>query len=262
MENIESNDYVGLLSGDSIKVKHPLDQGRVVTLYRVIALKTFRIKKFAITIKKYDSGGWAESINNFDNEPCWVKDNARIFDDAVITNNSIISDFALVFGNAVIDGSRVENYSRVYGNTIINDSLLKDFSEVKDNSKIIGSKLFNGVKIEKNSQIRMCTMKNGSFCTEDAVLNNCELTGAPIVRGTANLTNCKLQNHALVTEGTYKNKLLDRVHDLKMKKIDPDQDPYPSDKYGKGSQIIKNHNASPDPGNFNAMEHFNRLKNS
>jgi len=257
MENIKSNDYLGLLSGDSVKIKHPLDQGKVITLYRVIALKTFRIKKFAITIKEYDTGGWAESIENFTNTPCWIKDSARIFDNAVISNDSIVSDTSLIFGNSVIDGSRVENYSRVYGDALINDSLLKDFSEVKDNSKIISSKLFNGVRVDKNATVKNSTMKDGAYCTENAYLDKCELIDASIARGSAELFNCEMINHAIIKEGDYRNKKMNRTHDLSVRRVQPEDDPYPSETYGKGSQIIQRGSS----GGFNAQSAFNSLKN-
>lgn len=236
---IKSTDYIGILEGDSKKVKHPLDPGRVITLYRIIALKSFRIKKFSITIDKHTTGGWVESLENVCNEPLWINAHARVFDKAVISNDSYIDDFALIFGNAKVNGSRVQNWSRVYGDALVDDSLIKDFSEVRGNCKIISSKLFNGSKVEDNAIVKDSNLKEGAYCCDNCEVENTFMSGASTIRGNSVVRKCNLEEHAVVFEGKKENEKIVRTHDLSQRIVDPSNDPYPEKIYGKGSRIIR-----------------------
>ena len=77
-----------------------------VTLYQIEALKDFS------DIKKGDLGGWIEKESNLSQQgDCWVSCRARVYD------NAIVSDNAWVFGNAQVSGCAwVSGNARVFGN--------------------------------------------------------------------------------------------------------------------------------------------------
>jgi hypothetical protein len=77
-----------------------------ITLYQIEALKDFS------DIKKGDLGGWIEKESNLSQQgDCWVSCRARVYD------NAIVSDNAWVFGNAQVSGCAwVSGNARVFGN--------------------------------------------------------------------------------------------------------------------------------------------------
>ena len=99
------------------------------TLYRIEALKDFDI------VKKGDKGGYVESEENLSQEEdCWVFDNAKVFDSAVVYGNAKVFDKAEVFGHAkVYAKAEVCFNAKVYGNTIVYGKAL-----VCGNTKVYG----------------------------------------------------------------------------------------------------------------------------
>ena len=99
------------------------------TLYRIEALKDFDI------VKKGDKGGYVESEENLSQEEdCWISDNAKVFDSAVVYGNAKVFDNAEVFGNAKVYGkAEVCFNAKVYGNTIVYGKAL-----VCGNAKVYG----------------------------------------------------------------------------------------------------------------------------
>jgi len=93
-----------------------------VTLYQIEALKDFS------DIKKGDLGGWIEKESNLSQQgDCWVSCRARVYD------NAIVSDNAWVFGNAQVSGCAwVSGNARVFGN-----------ARVSDNAWVSGSAIIN-----------------------------------------------------------------------------------------------------------------------
>ena len=99
------------------------------TLYRIEALKDFDI------VKKGDKGGYVESEENLSQEEdCWISNNAKVFDSAVVYGNAKVFDNAEVFGNAKVYGkAEVCFNAKVYGNTIVYGKAL-----VCGNTKVYG----------------------------------------------------------------------------------------------------------------------------
>ena len=93
-----------------------------VTLYQIEALKDFS------DIKKGDLGGWIEKESNLSQQgDCWVSCRARVYD------NAIVSDNAWVFGNAQVSGCAwVSGNARVFGN-----------ARVSGNDWVSGSAIIN-----------------------------------------------------------------------------------------------------------------------
>ena len=80
------------------------------TLHRIKALRDFNY------VKAGDLGGWVESEDNLSQyEKCWLRDNARVCDNAIVYGNAIVCSNAIVCGNArVCDNAIVCNNARIY----------------------------------------------------------------------------------------------------------------------------------------------------
>lgn len=104
-------------------------------LHRIKALKDFG------DVKKGDLGGWIESEKNLSQEgTCWVYDEAKVCDNAVVKMNSKIQGTAMVFDNALVDGnSIVRGKSRIFGNATLNcNAIVIDNVVIRDNAIING----------------------------------------------------------------------------------------------------------------------------
>jgi UDP-3-O-[3-hydroxymyristoyl] glucosamine N-acyltransferase len=147
-----------LIKEDSIEV-----EGR--TLYRIRALKDF-IKNDDDTydVKKGSLGGYVQKEENLSHEGnCWVSDDAKVFDSAVVKDNALVTDVSMVFGNSMVIGSGlVTDKSKVYGFAIIqDDALVMDRAEVYEHAVMeelssIGddAKLYGSAKTDSTSNLR------------------------------------------------------------------------------------------------------------
>jgi hypothetical protein len=109
--NQEAGKKYELVRDESIKVL-----GR--TLYRIRALKTFRV------VGVGELGGYVESERNLSQTgTCWVFGNAKVSGSARIQGNALISLEAHVFGNAQVNGNaRVGGHAQVFDNACIGDN--------------------------------------------------------------------------------------------------------------------------------------------
>ena len=103
-------------------------RGAADVLYRIRALKDFKVF-CEQEIKKGDLGGFVESEKNLSQEGnCWIFDNAQVRDAAVIRDSAQVRDFAVVRGKAIIcsdatiyerakiyDNARIGGMSRIFG---------------------------------------------------------------------------------------------------------------------------------------------------
>lgn len=99
-----------LLTNDSIEFNGH-------TLYRIRALKDFG------DVKKGQLGGYIESRDNlYDFGTCWVYDNAKVFDKAVVTGHAKVYNNAVVYQSAIIRGSaKIKGNAIIYGNAILDE---------------------------------------------------------------------------------------------------------------------------------------------
>ena len=111
-------------------------------MYRIRALKDFS------DIKAGDIGGWVCSENNLSQEgDCWIYneakcldnamiyDNARMFDNAVMCNSSVMCDNATMFDNAeMFDNATMFDNAEMYGNAEMYDNVV-----IRDNAKMYGN---------------------------------------------------------------------------------------------------------------------------
>ena len=116
-----------------MQMKYKLTEESIVflgrTLYRIEALKDFSI------VKKGDKGGYIEKEDNLSQEEdCWISDNAKVFDRAVVYGNAKVFDNAYVCGNAkVYCKAEVCGNAKVYDNAIVYGKAL-----VCGNAKVFG----------------------------------------------------------------------------------------------------------------------------
>lgn len=147
----KENDKYIMLEDDTIEdFKGKLYKNRFITskvkLYRIKALKDFG------NIKKGQLGGYIEKEENlkFDCN-AWVSDNAKVFEDAEVSDEAIVSGNVIVYGESKIyDNAKVSGNVNVYCNSQIYGD-----AEVSGNVHIFGKdvKIYGKVKISGEVKI-------------------------------------------------------------------------------------------------------------
>ena len=117
------------------------------TLHRIRALKDFN------DVKAGDLGGWVESEDNLSQEGnCWVYRNAKVYDDAEVSDNACVWRKAKVYGSAKVYGeadvfmnSQVYENAEVYGNAdILGQAEVYGNAKVYENAEVSGKSLIYG----------------------------------------------------------------------------------------------------------------------
>lgn len=231
---IERNDYIGLLSEDFRQMKHP-NTGKVITLYRIIALKTFSIKTYNRLEKEWETleipintiGGYVEKIENLDpDSENWVGITSRVFDNAVIKNNTFLNDNSIVCENAIIDNSRIFDNARVYGNARVINSDIRNITEIRDNAVVIDTLMRNSTLAFENVKLKGCKVSGGSVARGEAVAENTEINDTSQIHGDAILIKCQLNNRAVVKEGEHEGETFSISSNLKQKRLKGDLFPH------------------------------------
>ena len=76
------------------------------TLYRIQALKDFS------NVKKDSKGGWISGYHNLSQQgDCWIYNEAKVYELALVFEDACISNYAEIYGNA-----QVFNEAKVWGN--------------------------------------------------------------------------------------------------------------------------------------------------
>lgn len=149
--------------------KYELIPSDIEGLFRIKALKDFN------DVKKGDIGGYVESEKNLSQyNDCWIYDNAKVCDNAVVIGKAIVCGNARVYDNAVViskaivcDNARVRNNAQVYGNAIVRDdarvfanaqiydnAVVVDNARVCDNAEIGGKARIGGnAVIQGNAEV-------------------------------------------------------------------------------------------------------------
>lgn len=221
MEEMISNSYVALLDQDTVLITHPLDKNKRVKLYRIVALKSFKLLDFDISIRQGTVGGLVEGLHNLDpDSPVWVANRARVFDNAKIMYGSLVTDSCVVFGNAEIRASRLKNYARVHGRAQVIDSTLSDLVEVKDNATVLESTMENSTMAFNNANLQRCHLKVGSCARGNVIAIDTVLDETTQIGGDARLINCKLLHDAKVFDGRHEDQTFDDETELKYEAFD------------------------------------------
>lgn len=100
--------------------KYELLENEVVYIYMCKLHRIKALKDFG-DVKAGDFGGWIESEKNLDQDGnCWIYDEAKVFDDAMVIDNARIDGHAEIYESSCVrDDSYVGCYARVHGNAEI-----------------------------------------------------------------------------------------------------------------------------------------------
>ena len=188
------NNY-SLLSNDKLTFKHPITN-RDVTVYRIIAERDFMVTGTNIGVRAGHIGGFVESESNLSQDSnSWVAHNAKVFDDAFVTNCSVVLSNASVYGKTVLDQSMVNNWANVVDceftkSQAHDNSYVKNckfiFSVVKNScrlnrSQLTNSKVWGGANIV-NSEL-YDTFVADSSQVKESKLTQCKIYGESAVIG-------------------------------------------------------------------------------
>lgn len=130
-------------------------QFRGKTLYRIIALNEIMLKYKGYPYNKVlegDKGGYVESEANLSHEgSCWILDDAKVLDNAVVSGDAVVEHKARVFGNArVEDNATISGRAKVYGKAEI-----RGFSNISGKASVSGwSVILRYSNISDNATVR------------------------------------------------------------------------------------------------------------
>lgn len=228
--------YIELLKHDVITIKHPKTH-REVKLYRIISNRSFALEipilklstegivnssishsfEFEIKtyhIEQYAIGGYIQNLSNIDNsKPIWIDHNAKIFDNAYISN-SLIEDYALIYGNSKISGSHVYNYAAIKDNSIILNSIITGMASIKGKSNISDSYAGNSIVIDNDGAITSSYISGGSFIVGNNIVQKCRLNDYSSISGRSNVSNCILNYRSNIIDKTISNETISIDVDL------------------------------------------------
>ena len=123
------------------------------TLYEIEAITDFGY------IMAGTKGGYIESENNLSHcGYCWIADNAKVYDNAIIRGNAFVCDNAKVYGNAAIHGN-----VRIFGDSIIyEDASIHGNAKIYGNARVFGCTfVYNNATIYDNAQVYGCAIVKG-----------------------------------------------------------------------------------------------------
>lgn len=208
-----------ILTNDKISFRDPVD-GKMVTVYRIIADKDFKVEGTIIGVKTGTLGGFIESESNLSqNDNCWVAHNAKIWGAATMSNNSILISNASVHGDThldqsmISDGARVFNSevikSQVYGNSVVDNCQL-DFSIIKGTCQL------------KKSTLKETRVWEAAFIKDSIVQKS-------MVGGTPQIINSTVENCKVYGETTVKDRNIVGVELNEVTELFQSYPPLPSD---------------------------------
>jgi carbonic anhydrase/acetyltransferase-like protein (isoleucine patch superfamily) len=198
-----------------------------VTLHRIRALRDIRdIKNGDIkSVKAGDLGGYIESEKNLSTTgSCWVCNNAKVYEKAVIDGRALvdreavvrgeacISDNCLITGNAFIEGHAfLYDNATVDCNSYIRDARIYDSVTVTESAKVFGG-LLRGQAIVRggakvyDGEIRnsACIEGNAEIHSKARIMENSLVTGSARIYGSATIRGiATVRDNALVYGQSY-----------------------------------------------------------
>jgi len=144
---------MGSLGGgkQNMTKKYELEEDHIIFNSRV--LYRIRATKDTIFAKKGDKGGYIESERNLSQDgQCWIADDARVFDNALVKNDAIVYQRATILDQATVgdcarvsgwawihDYARIADVANVNGRADIRgDVLIYESAKVTDHAKLFG----------------------------------------------------------------------------------------------------------------------------
>lgn len=123
------------------------------SLYRIKALKEFENEATGVVIEKGQLGGFVQSENNLSQDgTCWIDDNARVFNNAKVTDNAYVGEEAMlnrnveVKDNAVVSGAAwITQNAKITDNANVSGMVMvKGNALIKDEAIVCGNHSING----------------------------------------------------------------------------------------------------------------------
>jgi len=136
-------------------------------LYRIRALTDF-VTITGREVKVGDLGGYVQSGNNLQQEGrCWVADNAKVYDIALVCDNAEVSVNGQVFEQAVVKNS-----------AIVDDSINAYYPQIKGSARLI-----------ENARVRCQGVVRGNAVVGGNITIDCsvDVRGWSIIRGSATI---------------------------------------------------------------------------
>lgn len=162
------------------------------TLTRIQATQAFG------DVVKGQLGGFIERESNLSQTGnCWIYDNAKVYDSAVVSGNAKVKHTATIENNAQIKGDAVvEGDSQVRHNAIVEGKAnLKEHCLAQDNTHILGSAKMSGFAIAQEQSTIQGNAK---------VYGHARVRGDCIIEGEATITDSsQVLDHAIVRDGSY-----------------------------------------------------------
>lgn len=131
-------------------------------------------------------GGWVAETAHVDDN-CYIGPYATVFNEARITGNAIINDFAKVYGKAQVYGN-----AKVYGDAEVYDS-----AQVYDDARVNGhAKIYENARVLNNALI----YDNAEVYGNAIVRNNAEVLNHARLHGNADIyDSLKIYDNCVVT---------------------------------------------------------------
>lgn len=158
-------------------------------LYRIKAVRTF-VNNGYMVMDGY-KGGWVENEYNLSqDDTCWIWEEGKVYNDAVVFGNASIREYGEVFGNTKVYGRAIiRNHSKVYDNARVSgDVILYNHSSVFGNALIYGyatlcdnAKVYDKAEVYGNARVSC----DARACECSCVYGNAVIDGNANVMGNA-----------------------------------------------------------------------------
>jgi carbonic anhydrase/acetyltransferase-like protein (isoleucine patch superfamily) len=203
---ILKNDYKDIRGADGLPVR----------LYRILALRPFTVQNRSI--EAGDLGGFVQYETNLPQDStAWVFHTAKVFGNAVVKDDSIVTEDAHVFGDAVVEhGSHIGEHAHVYQKAVVRGSKVRGKVDVRGTARLEGCQISNACKVFGNARLTNCMLVDGALACDHAVAADCKLYDVSQICGEAVLGNCVLRGRAVVNKGQHKNSTFSENIDLQV----------------------------------------------
>lgn len=148
-------------------------------LYQIRALREIQNERMIVSIKKGELGGYVESEKNLSQEGnSWISQSARVYENALVKDGSLVGNKVIVRGNAAIEDDAYVRAMSI-GKTIIEDNArIGGISTVGLEDPFV---VFNhkGTRIRGNSAILGNTMIDRTD-VKDSVIRDVHITACDV----------------------------------------------------------------------------------